>query len=112
MKIPNEHNEKVEEDDELDKLQNIGHMWKNDQEKFSPRLFYKILFSVPQLQWFSSLSAQLWLSTRDFCDEIELMKAFFDIQFNRINTIETWAIPNHVRYFDGYYKWRAEYFIG
>ena len=49
VKIPNEQDEKGEVDDELDKLQNIGHMWKNDQEKFSSWVFNKILFSIPQL---------------------------------------------------------------
>ena len=49
VKIPNEPNEKGEVDDYMDKLQNIGQMWKNDQEKFPSQVFYKILFSVPQL---------------------------------------------------------------
>ena len=42
VKIPNEHNEKGEVDNEADKLQNYGQMWKNDQEKFTSRGFYKL----------------------------------------------------------------------
>ena len=49
MKVPNEQSEKEDVDDEMDKLQNIGQMWKNDQEKFSSQVFYKILFTLLQL---------------------------------------------------------------